>query len=61
MYTEIKEHKSEPVSTDIETVLTDEDATPEYFTLQGLRVGSPQQGQIYIVRQGSKVSKVYYR
>ena len=59
MYTEIKEHKSEPNG--IETVLTDEDATPEYFTLQGLRVGSPQQGQIYIVRQGSKVSKVYYR
>ena len=61
MYTEIVPHKTETVSTGIETVLTDEDATPEYFTLQGLRVGSPQQGQIYIVRQGSKVSKVYYR
>ena len=61
MYTEIVPHKTETVSTGIEALLTDEDATPEYFTLQGLRVGSPQQGQIYIVRQGSKVSKVYYR
>ena len=48
MYTEIVPHKTETVSTGIETVLTDEDATPEYFTLQGLRVGSPQQGQIYM-------------
>lgn len=30
----------------------------EYFTLQGVKVETPQQGGIYIRRQGTAVSKV---
>ena len=35
----------------------DSDATPEYFTLQGLQVSDPQPGQVYIVRRGASVTK----
>ena len=38
------------------TVIED-DAEAEYYTLQGVRVAAPETG-IYIVRKGSKVSKV---
>ncbi|MCC8175304.1 MAG: hypothetical protein LIO91_02595, partial [Bacteroidales bacterium] len=34
------------------------DAEKEYYNLQGQRVASPVPGQIYIVRQGSNVSKI---
>lgn len=34
-------------------------AAPEYFNLQGLRVATPQPGQIYIVRRGTKTAKVF--
>ena len=34
-----------------------EDATPEYFNLQGIRVAEPQAGQVYIVRRGAQVVK----
>lgn len=34
------------------------DAPAEYFNLQGIRVANPEAGQLYIVRQGNKVSKV---
>ena len=34
-----------------------EDAAPEYFNLQGIRVANPQTG-LYLVRKGDKVSKV---
>lgn len=37
----------------------EESAMPEYYDLQGRRVGEPTRG-IYIVRQGSKVSKVAF-
>lgn len=37
-----------------------EDAAPEYFNLQGVRVAEPQNG-IYIVRRGSKVTKEVVR
>lgn len=36
------------------------DAEKEYYNLQGQRVASPVPGQIYIVRQGSTVTKVVY-
>lgn len=36
----------------------DADAPVEYYNLQGIRVAEPAKGQIYIVRQGSKVDKV---
>ena len=35
----------------------DTDAPAEYYTIEGLRVNKPSHG-LYIVRQGSKVSKV---
>ena len=47
-------------NTGIEGVATDE-AAAEYFTLQGLKVRTPQPGNIYIRRQGGKVSKVLFR
>ncbi len=34
---------------------------PEYYNLQGFRVENPRQGEIYIVRQGSKSHKEVYR
>ncbi len=38
----------------------DEDAAPVYYNLQGVRVQNPANG-IYIVKRGSKVSKVFIR
>lgn len=36
----------------------DEDAPAEIYTLQGVRVGEMTPGRVYIVRRGSKVTKV---
>lgn len=41
------------------TVAPETDAQEEYYTLQGMRVARPDKG-IYIVRKGSKVSKVIF-
>ncbi len=38
----------------------DSDAPAEYYNLQGLRVEKPQAGGFYILRQGSKTSKIRY-
>lgn len=38
----------------------DVNAPVEYFTIDGLRVANPQEGQLYIVRQGSKTKKIIY-
>lgn len=38
-------------------VVIEDDSEAEYYTLQGVRVAAPETG-IYIVRKGSKVSKV---
>lgn len=46
------------VGSGVEGVAVDENAACEYFNLQGLRVNNPVEGQIYIVRQGSKVTKI---
>ena len=35
--------------------------TVEYYTLQGLRVDNPVPGNIYLVRRGTTVSKVFVR
>lgn len=32
-------------------------ATPEYFTIQGVKIAAPQKGQLCIERKGSKVTK----
>lgn len=50
---------SEPTLTGIEDV-EESNAAPEYFNLQGLRVASPEAGNVYIVRRGSTVSKILY-
>lgn len=44
----------------VEGVYTTEDAAPEYFNLQGIRVANPGEG-IYIVRRGNKVTKEIVR
>lgn len=38
----------------------DNNATPEYFNLQGVKVANPDKG-IYIVRRGNKVSKEFVK
>lgn len=43
----------------VEAVEAAQAETPaEYFNLQGIRVANPEAGQLYIIRQGNKVSKV---
>ena len=39
-----------------DVVATPEDSTPEYFTLQGIKVNKPAPG-LYVVRRGGKVTK----
>lgn len=36
----------------------DMDSETEYFNMQGLRIDNPEKGGIYIVKRGSKVSKI---
>lgn len=46
----------------VEIVEADGADTPkEYYTIDGHRVAEPESGRLYIVRQGSKVSKVIVR
>ena len=45
----------------VSNIEADENAPVEYFNLQGVRVSNPAAGNLYIVRQGSKVSKVIVR
>lgn len=40
--------------------ITVENAAVEYFNLQGVRVANPSEGGIYIMRQGSKTSKIRF-
>ncbi len=46
--------------TGVDNILDDEDAEPEFYTLQGIRVSEPTPG-IYIVRRGNKTAKVVIR
>lgn len=46
--------------TAIKVICADEDAEPEFYTLQGVRVMNPTPG-IYIVRRGNKTSKAVVR
>lgn len=43
------------------TIVTDSDATPEWYTLQGLRVENPTTPGLYIERRGSRVKKIIIR
>ncbi len=47
-----------PNPTGVETIEADNDATAEYYNLQGIRVNEPVKGQLYIVRKGNEVSKI---
>lgn len=49
------------VQSGIEDVSADDNAEAIYYTLQGLRVNNPQPGNVYIIRKGSKTSKILYR
>lgn len=42
-------------------VLIDENAPVEYYNLQGVRIASPAQGELVIIRQGSKATKSIIR
>lgn len=44
----------------VSEVIVDENAPVEYFNLQGMRVANPENG-LYIVRQGSKTTKVFVK
>ena len=46
--------------TGVDEIEADNNAPVEYFNLQGMRIVNPEKGQIYIQRQGSKVSKILF-
>ena len=55
-------HYTNDKSGAVEIVEADGADTPkEYYTIDGRRVAEPESGRLYIVRQGSKVSKVIVR
>ena len=47
------------ISTGVEGITSDNDASPVYYNLQGVRVDNPEKG-IYIVVKGNKASKVIF-
>lgn len=51
---------TESTTTGIEGIVVDENATVEYFNLQGVRVANPENG-LYIRRQGNKATKVFVK
>ncbi len=44
----------------VDSIDADNDAAPEYYTIQGVRVANPEKG-LYIVKKGNKVSKEFIR
>lgn len=44
----------------VETIGAEENATAEYFNLQGVRVSNPEKGQILIVRRGGSTGKIVF-
>lgn len=50
------------IVTGVEDVAADNhDGPAEYYNLQGIRITNPAKGNVYIVRQGRKVSKLLYK
>ena len=50
------------ITTGVEDIMADQiNGDTEFYNLQGIRVMNPAKGQIYIVRQGDRVSKMLYR
>ncbi|MDE6272137.1 MAG: starch-binding protein, partial [Muribaculaceae bacterium] len=54
------QHTVQEIISAVESILDGEDAEPEFYTLQGIRVNEPAPG-IYIVRRGNKTAKVVIR
>lgn len=54
----IANHAGIKTTTGLETIGDDTEAPVEIYNLQGIRVSEMTPGQIYIVRQGSKVEKI---
>lgn len=50
----------EPTSTIVETLNVDSDTPAEFYNLQGMKVQNPVASQIYILKKGSKISKVVF-
>ena len=48
------------VMSGIGNVSTDNAAPAEYYNLQGIRVSEPRRGNVYILRQGAKATKVIF-
>ena len=46
--------------TGIEDIVDTTNVPAEYFNLQGVKVSNPSRGEIYILRQGTKASKVRF-
>lgn len=45
----------------VENVIIDTDDSVEYYNMQGIRVGCPIAGQVYIMRRGTAATKIIYR
>lgn len=53
--------KKDHVISGISSVAADRPEGPEeFFTLEGIKIATPREGQIYILRRGSEVSKIVY-
>lgn len=50
-----------PGTDGVENVEAADNARTEYYTLQGIRVNTPQKGEIVIARRGSKTTKMLMR
>ena len=53
--------KVEKVPTAVETIKTKHSTKIEYYNLQGMRLNSPERGQLVIVRQGNKSYKEFIK
>lgn len=53
--------KTNAVASGINDMEADQNADAEYYSIQGIRVANPEQGEIYIVRRGANVTKEIYR
>lgn len=50
-----------PAQDGVDEITVDEQGTPEYYNMQGMRVDNPTPGCLYIRRTGSKVEKIIAR
>lgn len=45
---------------DAAEIIDEDSAYQEFYTIEGIRVSTPEKGQLYIIRQGSSARKVIY-